>query len=130
LDLPGHVRSTAVLGFPLLALGFGLFTASTLCERGILSDCRVFGATMGATLAYSIYLTHKEIMHLDRMYLGTIVKMDSVLGLAVYVVTILIAAVILHLCVERPFLRLRDRILGHASDETREPVGASLIVAK
>ncbi|MGB9489917.1 MAG: hypothetical protein WCA92_05560 [Terriglobales bacterium] len=85
---------------------------------------------MGATLAYSIYLTHKEIMHLDRMYLGTIVKMDSVLGLAVYVVTILIAAVILHLCVERPFLRLRDRILGHASDETREPVGASLIVAK
>jgi peptidoglycan/LPS O-acetylase OafA/YrhL len=37
--------------------------------------------------------------------------MDSVFGLAVYAVSILVAACILHVCVERPFLKLRDRVL-------------------
>jgi peptidoglycan/LPS O-acetylase OafA/YrhL len=56
-------------------------------------------------------LTHKEVMHLDRLYFGSFVQMDGAAGLAVYAVTFLAAACVLYFCVERPFLKLRDRIL-------------------
>jgi hypothetical protein len=51
-------------------------------------------------------------MHLDRLYLSTRVSLAGWQGLAVYLVSFLLVAVVLHLLVERPFLRLRDSLLG------------------
>ena len=71
---------------------------------------RVPGATIGATLAYSVYLTHKQVIHLDRIYLKGFVPLDGPLGFLVYGVTILIVGAILYVFVERPFLQMRERI--------------------
>ena len=54
--------SGAVIGFPLLAVGLGLLIASSIAPSSPLSKVRGFGLI--AALAYSAYLTHKEIMHL------------------------------------------------------------------
>ena len=54
--------SAAVIGFPLLAVGLGLLIASSIAPSSPLSKVRGFGLI--AALAYSAYLTHKEIMHL------------------------------------------------------------------
>ena len=104
--------ATALVGYPLLALGFGLLVLASLSKGGLLAKYRIAGATTAATLAYSTYLTHKEIMHLDRLYLGPLVPLTGMTGLAVYLCSFVVAAWILHICIERPFLRLRDRRLG------------------
>ena len=55
-----------VFGFPLLSLGLALIVAASISPRCMLS--RIRGFALPATLAYSLYLTHKEIRHLDRLY--------------------------------------------------------------
>ncbi|MBV9878577.1 MAG: acyltransferase [Verrucomicrobia bacterium] len=104
-----YAFSAIICGFPLTAIAFGLLLLAV-------SDLRtpVPGAALGAALAYSVYLTHKEMMHLDRVYLKGVVNFDGPAGVLVYVVTILAVGATLYLCVERPFLRLRDRILSRA----------------
>jgi peptidoglycan/LPS O-acetylase OafA/YrhL len=112
-----------VLGFPLLSLGLGVLVASSMSENGWLR-VRVPGANLLATLAFSLYLTHKEIAHLDGLYLQHRLEYadGSWTAAAVYGVTCLLAAGLLYRCVELPFMRLRDR-RGRA---TREAVAEDI----
>ncbi|HZZ18289.1 MAG TPA: acyltransferase [Opitutaceae bacterium] len=103
---------TATVGYPFLALGFSMLVVAAMSSSSLIGSHRVPGVTLGASLAYSTYLTHKEVMHLDRIYLSGWVSLQGWLGLAIYFLSFLVAAALLHLVVERPFLHLRDRILG------------------
>ena len=100
--------SANVFGFPLFALGLGILLVSSVSPGSLLSKARGFGWI--ATLAYSMYLTHKEIVHLDRIYLLHYVESRTWLAFAIYFATSFLAATLLYLAVERPFLRLRDKI--------------------
>ena len=102
--------SAAVFGYPLLAAGFGLLLASALSADGPLARLRIPGAAAVATLAYSLYLTHKAVMHLDRLFLAELMP-EGGGAFLIYVGTSLAAASLLHLLVERPVLKLRDRLL-------------------
>src|SRR5271170_3866362 len=65
-DYPSPYEPAGVLlGFPLLSFGFGLLVAAAASSSGVLR-VRVPGAKTVATLAFSLYLTHKEVAHLDR----------------------------------------------------------------
>jgi peptidoglycan/LPS O-acetylase OafA/YrhL len=122
--------STAVFGYPLLALGFGLLVMSCLCPSSFLAKHRFYGASFGATLAYSTYLTHKEVMHFDRQYFGQFVRMDGAVGLVIYAVSFLGSACVLYFCVERPFLKLRDRVLNRNDGRQTERVEMSAPVER
>lgn len=98
-----------VAGFPVLSLGLGLLVASALSANGLLSRVKFPGAKLIATLAYSLYLTHKELIHLVDRCFPFVAKAGLLLWLGVYAVSCLIVAAALYLCVERPFLILRDR---------------------
>ena len=65
------------------------------------------------------FISHKEVMHLDRLYLMGFVAMDGPLGFLVYVVTILTVGAILYVCVEHPFLQMRERIFASCSSPAR-----------
>jgi peptidoglycan/LPS O-acetylase OafA/YrhL len=110
-DFPSSdsVGST-VLGFPLLSVGLGMLVASSASGNGLLR-LRVPGAKQLATLAFALYLTHKEIAHLDGLYLEHRLgyAQGSWTAAAVYGVTCLLAAVLLYRCVELPVMQLRDR---------------------
>ncbi len=97
-----------VFGFPLLALGFGLLLVSSVSPVSLLSKARGFGFI--ATLAYSMYLTHKEVVHLDRIYLAHYVEARNWMAFLVYFASSFLAAALLYFAVERPFLRLRDKL--------------------
>lgn len=97
-----------VFGLPLLAFGFGLLLVSSVSPSSLLSKIRGFGFI--ATLAYSMYLTHKEIVHLDHRYLGQLVSGRGWLAFFIYFATSFLAASLLYFAVERPFLRLREKI--------------------
>ena len=97
-----------VLGYPLLGCGFALLTASAVSANGWLARVRVPGAKLLATLAFSLYLTHKETVHvLLRVFPG--LPDESYWMLPVYFAACVGVAGALYAGVERPFLWLRDR---------------------
>jgi peptidoglycan/LPS O-acetylase OafA/YrhL len=109
VSVTGASAFGTVIGFPVLALGLGLLVASALSTNGLLSRVKIPGAKLIATLAYSLYLTHKELIHLVDLCIPAIAHAHVFLWLVVYAVCCLIVAAALYLCVERPFLILRDR---------------------
>jgi peptidoglycan/LPS O-acetylase OafA/YrhL len=118
--------SGAVAGFPLLSLGLALIVASSLSPQCMLS--RVRGFAVPATLAYSLYLTHKEIGHLDYLYLNRLLSPGTPwINFIVMFLSSFTAAGVLYLVIERPFLRLRERI--SASIERRR-LGVAAVSAK
>ncbi|WP_343699805.1 acyltransferase [Caulobacter sp.] len=115
LDLAG-----AVVLYPLACLASTLLLCALLDLEPALQRLPLQPFTAVATLAYSLYLVHKPVQHMLRDALG-----DGVLhgwtGVGVYLIGDLVAATILWLLVEHPFLHLRDRVLrkpAHASAES------------
>jgi peptidoglycan/LPS O-acetylase OafA/YrhL len=100
--------SATLVGFPLMSLGLGLLVAASVSPTCSLSKVRGFGLI--ATLAYSVYLTHKEIAHLNRMYLGSYMQNGGWPAFLIVFSTCFLAAAVLYFAIERPFLRLRERL--------------------
>ena len=98
-----------VLAFPVLSLGMGFLTASALSENGLLARLPVPGAKLIATLAYALYLTSKQMLHLVDQALPVLEKWGKFPWLVGYLMSCLMVAGVLYLCVERPFLLLRQR---------------------
>jgi len=98
-----------VFAYPVLAMGFALLTASAMSANGLLSRVKMPGAELIATLAYSLYLTQKEVIHLTDEWFPGVANYGRWAWLAAYAVCSLAVAGALYLCIERPFLKLRDR---------------------
>jgi peptidoglycan/LPS O-acetylase OafA/YrhL len=109
-DNTGSAMSGVILGFPLLSVGLGLVTASSVSKNGLLARVEVPGAELVATLAFSPYLTHKAVAHIVMQHFPQITEPQGPVSWLLYAVTCFSAA---HIVVERPFLRLRDRVTLH-----------------
>lgn len=103
--------ATTLIGFPAIAFGYGLIVVSALSPNSLLYRFRFKPTAALASLAYAIYLTHKMTNHWVNTNLALQYDLsDSQTFLACLAMAIL-AGVALHVVVERPFLKLRDRIL-------------------
>ena len=114
-----------VVGFPILALGLGCLVASSISSNGLLSRWKIPGAKFIATLAFTLYLTSKALIHVVDLCFPHLHEASMWGWLAVYAGFCLATAGALHLCVERPFLWLRDR---GVSRKQRLPVQSDLLV--
>jgi peptidoglycan/LPS O-acetylase OafA/YrhL len=112
----------ALAGFPLMALGLGLLLISCVSPSSPLSRVRGFGVV--AALAYSLYLTHKEVVHLDRIFFPHYVDSGGWLALLIYFVSSFIVAAILYLAVEQPFLKLREKTSARKSRPAHQGAAA------
>jgi len=95
------------IGWPLLSAGLGLLVFAAAGQRSTLGRWRVPGAGWLAGISYSLYLSHKIAYHLVQVALGE--RLHGVAIFAVYAAAALALGSALHLAVERPFLRLRER---------------------
>lgn len=116
----GSARWGIIVGLPLLSLGLGLITASAMSRNGLLARARIPGAQTLATLAFALYLTHKEIGHLLMERFPTITQPQGPASWLLYAVACLGCAWMLHVAIERPMLRLRDRSARHDSNAALE----------
>ena len=98
-----------VIGFPLMAIALAMLVMAAADRQSWFARLRVPGARMVATLAYSLYLTHKEVAHLDDLWLPKIMGARDWKTVVVLSVSCLAAAALLYFAIERPFLALRDR---------------------
>ncbi|RXH54076.1 acyltransferase family protein [Granulicella sibirica] len=122
--LTGSPAWGTVVGYPLLACGLGLIVASSLSTEGLLNRYRIPGTQLLATLAFSLYLTHKEIVHMDQIYFPTLTVGRSFEASVVFLTTCFAAAGVLHLLIERPFMQLRDMVESRSSRSAEERMRA------
>ena len=101
----------ATVVYPLFSLGCALMLSALLDIEPWLAKQRPRGLAGLAALAYSLYLVHKPVYWAMHDWLGPEV-LHGWIGLALYVLPVFAAAIVLHVLVERPFLRLRDRVMA------------------
>ena len=78
--------------------------------RSWIGQRRVPGASWIALISYSLYLIHKPVYHMLDSAFGTQLQGQGMLAFLAYATASLLAGALLHYVVERPFLRLRDRM--------------------
>jgi len=106
-----------IFGFPLIAIGYGIMVMSAISPTSFLYKFNSRLTTWIATLSYSIYLTHKGIIHVAQGLLSNELEINSNLMLFICILISVCAAWLLNLTIERPFMKLREKIV--ATDMSR-----------
>lgn len=120
-DRTGLVANT--VGWPLLSLGMaGLVVAGASPASGI-GRWRLPGAAWIATLSYSLYLSHKLAMQAVAQWLPATVTGGW--RFAAFALAILAVGGALHVLVERPGLRWRDRAPGRSPQAAQSAGGGA-----
>jgi peptidoglycan/LPS O-acetylase OafA/YrhL len=102
-----------VVGFPLLSFSLAFIVAAAASKNSIIGRFEMPGASIIATLAYSLYLTHKSVFHLIKINFPSLLEIgaNGYIAFFVYAVAVFSVAVALYAIVERPFLKLRSKLL-------------------
>ncbi|MGH8061889.1 MAG: acyltransferase family protein [Pseudoxanthomonas sp.] len=98
------------IGWPVLSLGLALLVFAGAGNRSVIARWRVPGAAWLAAISYSLYLVHKAVFHLVETAWGPALEGRGLVAFCVYGVAALLAGASLYYMVERPFLRLRERM--------------------
>jgi peptidoglycan/LPS O-acetylase OafA/YrhL len=103
----------AIFGFPAISIAYGALVLAALSPTSILYRYSSRLTRFIANLSYALYLTHKQLIHLTHKALEPLgISEDSYISLGICIIVALAGAWVLHITVERPFLRLRDHILA------------------
>jgi peptidoglycan/LPS O-acetylase OafA/YrhL len=118
----------AIFGYPAISIAYGALVLAALSPTCVLYRYSSSLTRWIANLSYAVYLTHKQLIHLTHQALkGWNISVDSYAAFWICVAVALLGGWLLHITVERPFLRLRDRILArrkaarNTSPETSSP---------
>jgi peptidoglycan/LPS O-acetylase OafA/YrhL len=102
----------SVFGFPMVSLAYGVLVLAAISPTCILYKFKSRITSSIAILSYSIYLTHKGIFHLVQNGFGKLgVAGNSNLMIVICVAFAILGALVMRYAVEKPFLRIRERIL-------------------
>ncbi|HEV7781053.1 MAG TPA: acyltransferase [Chitinophagaceae bacterium] len=103
----------SIAGFPRVDIGFGLLVAGAVSPSGFLYRFNSKAISTIATLSYAFYLTHKIAIHITQEQVSKFnIEEDSTLMFFICIITSLATAFLINKIVERPFLKLRNRIIG------------------
>jgi peptidoglycan/LPS O-acetylase OafA/YrhL len=111
----------AVFGFPLLAFSMAMVVMAGSESRSIIGRYAVPGAGALAAGAYSLYLCNKIVFRAVQIALRDWLPEVQAYSLIVGLSAALAAGAVLYWLVERPFLKIRDRMRG-ASRAARLPI--------
>ncbi|HEX8240463.1 MAG TPA: acyltransferase [Allosphingosinicella sp.] len=118
-QITGLVGST--LGFPLLSMSVALVLAAAGTDVSALSAPPQWLTRSLATGAYSLYLTHKIAFHIVIEWVAPRYDVSGYAKLGLSLATALVCGAALYALVERPFLRLRDRLEGPSRSSIARP---------
>ena len=103
--------ATCIWQFPLIAFGMAAFLVCGVSPRLPFRRIEVPGAAFFASIAYSVYLSHKLIIHAAiRFCSNHNIALTSIPAILLVELLIYAAGLILFLSIERPFLQLRHRL--------------------
>lgn len=99
-----------VLNFTFVSLGFGAILISAMSPGFWLATTRIPGTPIIAVLAFTLYLTHKQMIHLAKVSIVHYLD-HRALTLMVAILLMFLCSYVIHFVIERPGLNLRDKIL-------------------
>jgi len=101
--------NTTIWGFTLVGLSYGLILAAVVCPSSFVYHFKSFITSWLATLSYSIYLSHKIVIHVTQNLFSSFgVDKNSNLMMLISVIAVVVAALIMRYAVEKPALKLRN----------------------
>lgn len=100
----------SVFGFPLIALGFGFMVVGSISPTSFLYKMNSKITTFIANLSFAIYLTHKGIIITTHKLLKDF-EIENNVMLLICLITCVLGAYILHLTIEKPFMKIRDNTM-------------------
>lgn len=104
--------SANIWGFPIVALSYGVLVIAALSPTSLLYKFRSAVISNLAILSYSIYLSHKGIIHLCQSYFSNHgIAKESGFMFFICAIFSIITALIMRYTIEKPFLKIRDRII-------------------
>ncbi len=104
------------LGFPLIAFGFSALLLCAVSPELPFSRVAIPGAAFLATVAYSVYLSHKLMIHWALTFgAAHLIPETSMTGYLLMLSSILVGGSTLFFAVERPFLQLRQHFVKRPS---------------
>jgi peptidoglycan/LPS O-acetylase OafA/YrhL len=98
------------IGWPVLSLAMGLLVFAGAGRDGLIGRRSLPGAGWLAAVSYSLYLVHKAVYHMVLAQWGGSLNGTGFVAFCAYGLAALAAGAALHYAVERPFLRLRERL--------------------
>ncbi|RYD76444.1 MAG: acyltransferase [Sphingobacteriales bacterium] len=100
----------SAFGFPLVSLGYGCLVVAALSPSNFLYKWKSNVTTFIATLSYAIYLTHKGVIHMTELWFEKY-ELDPHIMMLITLITCTSFALILHWVIEKPFMKLRNRVV-------------------
>lgn len=100
----------SVFGFPLVSLGYGFVVMGAVSPTSFLYKTSSRITSFIATLSYAVYLSHKGVIHITHEWFRDLVPEPHLL-LLLSMLTCIIAAWLLHVIVEKPFMQWRHKIV-------------------
>ncbi|RWY52421.1 acyltransferase family protein [Mucilaginibacter gilvus] len=111
-----NIKAT-IFGFPAVAFGYGILVMAAVHPVSVLYKYRWAVTEKIAALSYSLYLSHKGLMPLTQRLLKPYgFDPNSNITMLICFIVVIAAAVLLHVVVEKPFLRMRDRVLERKTE--------------
>ncbi|MBI3234854.1 MAG: acyltransferase [Bacteroidetes bacterium] len=101
--------NASIFGFPLIAIGYGFMVIGAVSPTSFLYKWNSKVTTFIAALSYALYLTHKGVIHITHKLLAGF-NIDYNLMLLICIITCISFAYIVHLIIEKPFMKLRIKI--------------------
>lgn len=100
--------NTTLWGFPLVGLSYGLMLSAVICPSSFVYHFKSFVTSWLATLSYSIYLSHKIVIHVTQNLFGRM-GMDKNSGwmMAISMITVVGTGLIMRYTIEKPAFKLR-----------------------
>lgn len=102
----------SIIGFPLVGIAYGLMVLASIMPSCVLARFKTSITAHIATLSYPIYLIHKIIFNISQKELKKFnINTESNWVFLICLIITFLSALILHLLIEKPFLRLRKKLI-------------------
>ena len=116
---------TAIFGFPIISVAYGLVLAAFVSPSCLFFRVKSKVTSLIATLSYSIYLSHKIVIHLVQKLLESFgMDKNGVLCMLICAVCVAAAALVMRYLIEKPALRWRNRLLNRIQKHKVSKPGA------
>ncbi|MEP6467532.1 MAG: acyltransferase [Parafilimonas sp.] len=115
--------SASVFGFPLTDIGYGVIVLAALSPQCFLYKYKSSVTSKIAALSYGIYLIHKIVIHVTQTQ-AIKFKIDdsSNVVFLICIVTVFIVSLLLNEIIEKPFLKLRKKILSRKNKKEKKVI--------
>ncbi|WDF45360.1 acyltransferase [Chryseobacterium sp. KACC 21268] len=108
-----YSEQASILGFTLVAISYGILLMGAISESSLISRKSNFFTSQLAILSYSIYLSHKGIIHLVQLFLRKInISISDNLMLFICLITCLFVGILYRYFIENPSAKIKTQILN------------------